>query len=375
MSNTRPRITFDEEGVCNACRYSEEKFNKINWKAKWKKLEAFCNRYRAKDGSYDCIIPVSGGKDGSYVAWRMKHDLRMHPLCVTWQGNGLATDIGRKNLENFVNSGFDLIAVIPNGRVYRKLTKKGFVEFGDPFLPFIFGQMAAPVRIAINYGIKLVVYGEDPEIEYGGSIKTKNLPVFDGEYVRKFLYSEQNVDKYIDKEISLNDLKPFMFPSEKEIESKGIKLIHFSHFDLWDPYKNYELAKEKCGFRARKNRSEGTFTNYASLDDKLDGFHYYLMWMKFGICRATSDAGHLIREGRLTREVAIKLVKKYDGEFPKKYFKFFLDYIGLTEKEFWKVIEKWRNRNIFEKVNGKWRVKNPIWKQQCENEDKNKNRK
>jgi len=117
------------------------------------------------------------------------------------------------------------------------------------------------------------------------------------------------------------------------------------------------LAKKKCGFQPLKGRSEGTFTNYASLDDKTDGFHYYLIWMKYGYCRATSDAAHLIRERRLTREKAIKLVKKYDGEFPKDYFKFYLDYMQITEKEFWEVMEKWRNKDIWEKVGGKWKLK------------------
>lgn len=359
MADTRPRITFDEEGVCSACRHWEIKDNVIDWDARKKELEKLCDKYRSKDGSYDCIVPVSGGKDSSYIAWKLKHEFGMHPLCVTFAG-GEETEIGQKNLKSFINSGFDVIKIIPNDKVRRVFTRRAFIEFGDPFLPFIYGQMAGPFRIAVQFKIPLIFYGEDGEVEYGGTTESTNNVEFGSNFVKKYLYSGQEVLKWVDgEEIRELDLQPYMFPTEEELKETGVFAVHLSYFDNWQPYKHYELAKEKCGYSPIEGRSEGTYTNFASLDDKHDGIHYYMMYPKFGTARATSDAAHEIREHRITREEGIELVKKYDGEFPKKHFKEFLDYIDMSEEEFWEVVEKFRNKDIWEKVDNNWKLKDP----------------
>jgi len=359
MADTRPRITFDEEGVCGACRHWENKANTIDWNARKRELEELCNKYRSEDGSYDCIIPASGGKDSTYVALKLKHEYGMNPLTVTFAGNS-ATAIGQKNLKNFIDSGFDNILVTPNGAVRMKLVRKTFIEFGDPFLPFIYGQMAAPFRIAVQYNIPLIMYGEDGEVEYGGSVKNANNAAFDSEFVQKLLFSGQSVLKWADDEISEEDLQPYLFPTKEELKRVGVIGMHFSYFDNWQPYQHYELAKEKSGFTPAEEREEGTFTNFASLDDEHDGIHYYMMYPKFGICRATSDAAHEIREGRISREKGLELVQKYDGEFPKKYFNTFLKDVGMPEEEFWQVVESFINKDIWEQVGDKeWRLRDP----------------
>jgi len=359
VADTRPRITFDEEGVCNPCRHWERKEKVIDWEARKRELIEICDKYRSKDGSYDCVVPVSGGKDSSYVAWKIKHEFGMHPLCVTFAGNE-DTEIGMKNLKSFIDSGFDHILITPNRAVRRKFVRKTFIEFGDPFLPFIYGQDAGPIRIAVQYNIPLLFYGEDGEVEYGGSTETANRPDYDLEWLEKCGFSGQDILKWVDDEISVADLQPYMLPPEEEMRRVGLILLHFSYFENWQPYQHYELAKEKCGFTPLEGRSEGTFTNFASLDDKHDGIHYYMMYPKFGICRATSDAAHEIREHRITREQGVELVKKYDGEFPKKYFKEFLEYVNMTEDEFWEVVEKFRNKDIWEKVGGEWKLKTTL---------------
>lgn len=175
MADTRPRIIFDEEGICSPCRHWEYKENVVDWDVRKKELEELCDKYRSKDGSYDCIIPVSGGKDSGYVAWKLKHEHDMHPLTVTFAGNK-DTEIGQKNLKSLIDSGFDNILITPNGIVHKKLIRETFIGFGDPFLPFSYGVFSAPFRIAVQFNIPLIFYGEDGEAEYGGSLrKQKNL--------------------------------------------------------------------------------------------------------------------------------------------------------------------------------------------------------
>ena len=170
VSNQRPRIVFDDEGVCSACRFAEHKKNVINWSKREAELVKLCNKHRSKDGSYDVIVPGSGGKDSNYVAHMLKEKYNMHPLVVTWAPH-IYTDIGKKNLTAFIDSGFDNILITPNGAVHKKLTKAAFIEMGDPFQPFIFGQYSAPFRVAIQYEVPFVIYGEDGEVEYGGSME------------------------------------------------------------------------------------------------------------------------------------------------------------------------------------------------------------
>lgn len=359
MADTRPRIHFDEEGVCSACKYWEEKDNVIDWDARKKEMEEVCDKFRSNDGSYDCIVPVSGGKDSGYIAWKVKHDYGMHPLTVTFAGNK-DTVLGKKNLRSLIDSGFDNILFTPNGAVHKKIIKKAFMEFGDPFLPFISGVIAAPFKAAVQYNIPLIIYGEDGEVEYGGAAETKSKAAFDLAFIREKLLSGQNILKWMDDEITLFDLQPYLLPTEKELESTKVVPIHLSYYEKWEPSKHVELAKKRTGFTALEKRSEGTYTNFASLDDKHDGFHYFMMFPKFGICRATSDAAHEIREGRLSREEGLEFVRKYDGEFPREHFDEFLDDIDMTERAFWQVVERFINRKIWEQVGDKeWKLKDP----------------
>ena len=170
ISNQRPRIGFDEEGICSACRFAEHKRSNIDWEAREAELKILCDKNRKGDGAYDVIVPASGGKDSTLVAHMLKEDYDMTPLTVTWSPH-IYTDIGRKNLTSFIDSGFDNILVTPNGEVLRKLTKAAFLEMGDPFQPFIFGQYSAPFRAALHYDVNLVFYGEDGEVEYGGAME------------------------------------------------------------------------------------------------------------------------------------------------------------------------------------------------------------
>lgn len=360
ISNQRPRITFDENGVCSACNYAKYK-SEIDWNEREQELQALCDRYRSKDGSWDVIVPCSGGKDGGFVAHQLKYKYGMHPLTVTWSPL-VPTQIGRDNLDAFIEKGgFDHILGRPNGAVNRKLTKLAFEYLGDPFQPFIFGQSNFPIMLSVKFGIPLVMYGENGEVEYGGDMKNAYRPTRDITDSNKHYFSGMGPEIWTKYGLSEEDLKPYMAPPYEDIMKNKTEIHFFGYYKKWDPKRNYEYCAENTGFRGNSERTEGTYSRYASLDDQLDGFHYYLMYIKFGIGRATSDTAHEIRDGRITREEGVSLIKKYDGEFPAKYLDVFLDYCGINRKEFDEFIDSWRSDHIWKKENGEWKLKHPIW--------------
>ena len=364
ISNQRPRITFDEEGVCSACRFSEHKNSGINWDERRKELEDLCNKHRSNDGSYDVVVPGSGGKDSNYVAHMLKDQFGMTPLVVTW-APAIYTDIGRTNLTAMIDSGFDNILVTPNGSVHRKMTKAAFLEMGDPFQPFIYGQYSAPFRVAIQYGISLVFYGEDGEVEYGGSMDKADRASLDYDDFVDNRFSGIFPDFFQDYGVSDVDLKRYSLSTQEleKLKEMNIQQHFFSYYIKWIPQENFYYSLEHTGFELNDVRSEGTFTKYASLDDKLDGFHYYLAYIKFGLGRCTSDAAHEIRDGYLTREEGVSLVQKYDSEFPEKYYRTFLEYADISEEQFNEVIDSWRSDHLWEYKNNKWHLKHTVYDQ------------
>lgn len=362
MSNQRPRITFDENGVCSACNFAESKKNKIDWEQRDKELRELCDRFRKNDGSYDVIVPCSGGKDGSFVAHQLKTVYGMHPLTVTWAPL-VENPVGKENLNAFIESGFDNIYFSPNQKVKRLLTKLSFEKIGDPFQPFIYGQTNFPLQISVSYNIPLIMYGENGEVEYGGDMKNAERPTREITDHSKHYFSNLPPEVFKEYGISEQDLHPYMQPDFDLIKKTGTEIHFFSYYKFWDPRGNYDYCVENTGFKAAEKRSCGTYTNFASLDDEIDAFHYWLGFVKFGIGRATADTAHEIRDGFINREEGIKLVKQYDTEFPDEYLQIFLDYCGITEEEFWEVVETWRSDHIWEKVDGKWELKHPIWKE------------
>ena len=362
ISNQRPRITFDENGVCSACNYRKYK-NATDWDARERELKELCDRFRSADGSWDVSVPCSGGKDGGFVAHQLKYKYGMHPLTVTWSPL-VPTEIGRKNLDAFIDwGGFDNILGRPNGVVNRKLTKLAFEHLGDPFQPFIFGQTNFPLQIAVKFGISLIMYGENGEVEYGGDMKNANKPTREITDHNKHYFSGMGPEVWTKYGLSEEDLKPYLAPPIEEIRKNKTEIHFLGYYKKWDPQKNYEYCVENNGFTCNPERTEGTYSKYASLDDKLDGFHYYLSYIKFGIGRATSDSAHEIRDGKISREEGVELVKEYDGEFPAKYFDVFLEYCGITEEDFNEFIDSWRSEHIWEQNGDSWELKHPVWKE------------
>lgn len=360
ISNQRPRIAFDENGVCSACHFTEVK-KRTDWEKREKELVMLCDRHRRKDGSHDVIVPVSGGKDGGYVAHQLKYKYGMHPLTVTWAPL-VPTSIGLKNLENFINvGGFDHILGTPNGKISRLLTRLAFIHLGDPFQPFIYGQTNFPLKMAVQHKIPLIMYGENGEVEYGGDMKNANRPTRDIKDHDKHYFSGLPPEFWRAHGLTDKDIAPYAAPKYEQIMENQTEIHFFSYYKYWDPQENYYYCTENTGFSPNPERSEGTYSKYASLDDKIDGLHYYLGFIKFGIGRATADSAHEIRDGKIERDEGVMLVKKYDGEFPQKYIDQFLEYTGLSREECDSVIDGWRADHIWKNDGGAWRLNHAVW--------------
>ena len=362
VSNQRPRITFNENGVCSACLWTEFKRTVIDWDKKEKELEKVCDKFRSKDGSWDVIIPGSGGKDSSYVSYVLKKKYGMHPLTVTW-ASALPTEIGTENLLKFIQSGFDNVLGTPNGEIHRKLSRLTLEEFGDNFLPFIYGQLNFPSQIAVKYNIPFIMFGEAGDVEYGGAMDNYNEPKLQWDFIEETDMTNLPPDYWKKYNLTDGQLQFYKAPSLNEIKAKGIEAHYFSYYQDWKPELHYKIASEHLGFKPEPSgRSEGTYTNFASLDDKTDCFHYYMAFIKFGIGRATSDAAHQIRDEIITRDEGVELVHKYDDEFPKKYLNDSLEYLEMDLEKFHEIINKFRRKIIWKKENDKWKLRTQVSK-------------
>ena len=351
--STRPRISFDERGWCNACVWMEEK-KTLDWSIREKELLQLLDKSQSKTYGYDCIVPVSGGKDGSYVAYQLKHKYGINPLTVTIRP-ALEMEIGATNLQAFINSGFDHIHITPNADVMRALNKYGFIEKGFPYYGWLIAIHTAVLRVASNFGINLIFYGEDGEIEYGGSTETKYVSTYDSLYQRR-IYLEDGYDIVL-KKIDADDSKLYYFRYPEESELKKIKLTHWSYYEPWDSYRNYVVAKEHCDLKEKEFTNTGTFTNFAQNDQAFYAIHTYMMYLKFGFGRATQDAGIEIRRGAMDRDQALNLVRLYDNCYPEEFLHTYMDYYQMTKDEFDSTIDKWANKNLFEKINDRWTPK------------------
>ncbi len=368
VSNQRPRTKFNKDGICSACQWAFEKNSTIDWSKREKELINLCNKFRSRNGSFDVIVPGSGGKDSCYVAHQLKYKYNMNPLCVTWSPFEY-TEIGRENLKSFIDCGFTNILGQPNGNIHRKLSKLCFELIGDMWQPFTYGQKSFAFHIAMKFGIKLIMYGENGELEYGGNDKYKYLPKEGVEEWEKQYFRGNNVDKFMEiglekkiftkKEILNSEVQFYKSPNPNEIIKSKTEMHWFSYYKKWIPQENYYYAFKNTGFKPNPlGRSAGTYTKYTSLDDMCDGIHWYQAYAKFGMGRASRDAQQDIRMNHITRDEGVRLVKKYDHEIPTRDLNFFLKYVDITSKYFWSVIDNYKKiSNVWKKENNKWVLK------------------
>lgn len=353
-------VGFGDDGICDTCKWFEFK-KTIDWEQREKELEELCNRFRRNDGSYDVIVPSSGGKDSFYVAHQLKYKYGMNPLTVTWAPHQY-TDIGWKNFESMIDAGFDNVLVTPNGKIHRVLTRLAFENLVNPFQPFIIGQKNVAPRAALQYGVQLIMYGEN-QAEAHNKLEENFSPLMDISHFCKkdgeeLYFGGVHVNDLKNHGVEEKDLYLYKPLDEKDIINAGLEVHFYSFYKNWSPQENYYYAMEHSGFKSNPDgRSEGTYTKFASLDDKIDGQHYFTMYIKFGQGRAMNDVNRDIRDGFISREEGIELINKYDGEFPVKYFQEVLDYMGISEERYWEVLDNARSPHLWEKLNGEWQLK------------------
>lgn len=367
VGDLKQTINFDEEQVCSACRFNSEKNAHIDWNLREKKLMELLDRHRKSDGSYDIIVPGSGGKDSAFTSHLLKYKYGMNPLTVTWAPHKY-TQIGWENFENWVHTGgLDNILFTPNGKLHRYLTQQAFLNLLHPFQPFIIGQRIIGPAMAAKFGVKLVMYGEN-QAEYGNNIEENRVPTMDQKFFsgtepRKLMLGGKSVSQIIGEgKFKFSDFAPYVPPSLEYLNSKSVEVHYLGYYLKWDPQECYYYAVENTGFQANSERTEGTYSKYSSIDDQIDMFHYYTTLIKFGIGRATYDAAQEIRNGKITRDEGVNLVKKYDLEFPQKYFKEFLEYIDISEEQFHNTIDNFRSQHLWSKESGEWQLRHPIWR-------------
>ncbi len=377
----KPTVAFDESGICSACRIAEKK-KSVDWKSRDLELRELCSRYRRSDGGYDCVVPGSGGKDSFYAAHKLKFEYGMNPLTVTWAPH-IYTEWGWQNFQAWMHAGFDNQLFTPNGRVHRLLTRLALEQMFHPFQPFIMGQMYFPPRIAAQLGIPLVFYGENPT-EYGNAASADSKATKDQVY-----FTAPDRSQILLAGTSLNDLKnsfglsehdllPYMPPDAELLHRAKVDVQYLGYYIPWHPQECYYYAVEHGGFRAAPERTAGTYSKYSSIDDRIDDLHYYTTFVKFGIGRATYDSSQEIRNGEIDREEAVRLVRRFDGEYSTRFEKEVFEYLSMPEKHFpvaSKMFEEpivtrayfdaltdqFRSPHLWKFENGGWRLRHTVF--------------
>ena len=365
LSEKKSTLFLNDDGICNACRVAQLK-EEVNWNMREKELHKLLDKYRRSDGSYDCLIPGSGGKDSAYQSHVLKYKYGMNPLTVTWPPI-MYTTYGYENFKQWLDiGGFDNISYNRNGRVLKLLTKLSIENLLHPFQTFILGQMNMAPKLAASFGINLIFYGENPT-EYGNNIaenttSLKSKSYFTMDKIDDIYLGGVSVKELKEKyKLTHNDLIPYLPIKSEELDKVDIQVHYLGYYLKWTPQEVYYYAVENTGFKARPFRSQGTYSKYSSIDDKIDDLHYYTTFIKFGLGRATYDASQEIRNKHLNREEGVELVNRFDGEFPDRYFNEIMDYLEMKPEYFHELCDKFRSPHLWGKDGeGNWKLKHNV---------------
>jgi len=369
-------MKLDSNGICSACRFNEAKWDgMIDWDKREKELIVLLDKHRSKTGSYDVLVPGSGGKDSVFASHILKYKYGMHPLTVTWAPH-LYTDIGWKNFQNWLHvGGFDNYLFTPNGKTYRLLTRNAFLNLLHPFQPFILGQKTFAPKMAVKFNIPLVFYGESPG-EYGAPVKISRKgftsgggganeghglsPIAISDKPESVFIGGKSLREYGKMGITRTELEPHLPVDPRIIKKNNIDFRYLGYYLKWVPQEAYYYAVKNTGFEANQARTEGTYSKYNSIDDKIDGIFFYTQYIKFGYGRVSHDASQEIRNHHITRDEGMALVRRFDGEFPQKYFEEFLEYIDIKEDRFWKTINSFRDPHLWKNESDEWKLRHQI---------------
>ena len=381
-ASRKTTIGFNEEGVCDACLFAERKATGIDWGERERQLREICDRYRRTDGYYDCLVPGSGGKDSFYAAHKLKYEYGMHPLTVTWAPH-IYTDWGYRNHQRWIHAGFDNYLCTPNGRVHRLLTRLAVDNLFHPFQPFMLGQKNLAPKMGLLFNLPLVFFGEN-EAEYGNLIADTDMAKRDNRYFvlkdrsQAFLGGVSLPDLEGKYGLEKVDLEPYLPPDPDQVAARKMEVHYLGYYLRWHPQACYYHAVENGGFEASPERTPGTYSKYNSIDDRIDDFHYYTTFVKFGIGRATYDAAQEIRSGDITRDEGVRLVRRFDGEFPERFAEEIFRYLSIPEREFpvaarafaqpemtrasfMELADRFRSPHLWRLDADGWRLRHTVW--------------
>jgi N-acetyl sugar amidotransferase len=352
IPNTKPDLQIDDKGLCNACRYYNDR-KIIDWDKREIEFKNILQKYQSKDGSkHDCIIPVSGGKDSTYMVIKML-EFGMNPLCIT-ASTDMLSDIGRKNIENIKKLGVDHIEVSTNPVVRRKINKLTLAQVGDISWPEHLTIFTIPIRMSVQLKIPLIIWGENSQNENGGPASDAENNSLTRRWLEEFggLLGLRVSDLSLDDSIEEKDLILYKYPTNEELSDVGVTGLFLGYYIPWDGHNNALIAQAH-GFESYPTIVEGSIINYENLDNLQMRVHDYFKYLKFGFDRSTDWACWHIRRGRLTREEGLKLVKRYGGKFPWTYLgkplQDILNEIDMTLEEFQKICDQFTNKELFKK--------------------------
>ncbi len=349
MPDTRPDQYLNKEGICNACT-SFELQNKINWKKREADLRKIIVDKNLDKDKWNCVVPGSGGKDSTYQIIRAK-ELGLNPVFVTASTCDLS-EVGRHNLENIKKIGFDVIEMSNNTKVRSKINKIGLELLGDISWPEHVSIFTSPVKFALAFDIPLIIWGENPQHEYGGPDDALDNSILDQKWMEEFggLIGFRVSDLIENYNFKKHELEIYNYPDENILKNKSIQGIFLGYYERWDSLRNYEISKNN-GFQGYEKNLEGCYFNFEKIDNYQHGIHDYFKFLKFGFARATDQLSYMIRRNKISRADGIDIIKKIEGKYPKSYMgkplNKILSKIGITEKKFSEICDNFTNKSIF----------------------------
>jgi N-acetyl sugar amidotransferase len=360
---TRPNVDFAATGVCSPCRNHAERRFAIDWAARERTFREVVADAKSRSRGYDCVIPVSGGKDST---WQVVKCLEygLSPLAVTWKPPS-RTEIGARNLANLVSLGVDHIDYQVNPRVERKFLYQALVRYGATAIPMHMAMFSIPLKVAVRFGIPLVVWGENSALEYGTGRQTDYSFRMDAHWLRTYGVTHgTTAQDWVSADLTERELTPYFGPTEAELRERGVAAVFLGSYFPWDPVTSLEVALAH-GFQARKEGPKTGYYNFADIDDDFISIHHYLKWYKFGFTRSFDNLSLEIRSGRMTRDEAIAILSERGDETPHDDIERLCEFVGITTAHFYEVIERFRNTEIWVRRGGVWRIDGfliPDWK-------------
>jgi N-acetyl sugar amidotransferase len=354
LPDTRPNLTLNDKGICNACIAHSTK-KEIDWDKRRQAFESVVRRAKELSPGYDCVVPVSGGKDSHCQVLKcLEYGLK--PLAVTWR-TPVRTEIGQKNLENLIGLGVDHIDYRINSRVEAQFALETFERLGSPSIPMHMAIYNIPRKIATDFGIPLVVWGENPAFEYGGTEEEQRGFELDNKWLKKFGLSHgTTAADWISPSLTQKDLTAYFGPSDEWLKERQCLSIFWGYYFRWDPQTSFEIAKAH-GFSDRKEGPKTGLYSFADIDDEFISIHHYLKWHKFGLTRLFDNLSIEIRNHRVSRQAAIEIIRSAPDQTPHEDIETFCQYVKISRNRFFEIAEKFRNPDIWKKgKNGKWEI-------------------